>query len=64
MFGRVLGRIENLVEKNRNKENWEGDWLGGGVNNFVVGPECFLPKLTKKFSLQNEEKIEGRKHRF
>ena len=27
----------------------------------MIGPECFLFELTKKFSLKNGEKIEGRK---
>ena len=56
--------MENLGEKKRDKEKWEGVWLGGGVKNFVVGSEYFLPRLTKNFFLQNKEKTEGRKHRF
>ena len=44
LFERVLGRMENLGEKNRDKENWEGVWLGGAVENFVIGPEyAFSP---------------------
>ena len=43
------------------RENWESVWLGGGVENFVVGPGCFLSRLTKKFSFQNGEKTEGKK---
>jgi len=36
--------------------------VGREIENFVIGLGCFLPRPTKKFSLQNEKKIEGRKH--
>jgi len=38
--------LDNLGEK----EALVSVWLGGRVENFVVGPRCFLPGPTKKFS--------------
>ena len=37
-----------------------GVWLGGGVEKKSGGFRCFFPGPTKKFSLQNGEKIRGR----
>ena len=57
LFEEILEKMKNLGEKRGEKEKWVGVWLGRGVENFVVEP-------TKKFSSQNGEKTEGRKHGF
>ena len=57
MFGRVLRRMKNLGEKNRDKENWEGVWLGGGVENFVMGPSVFFPDSPKNFLSKMRRKL-------
>ena len=63
LFARILGIMEILKRKVKRK-NWEDVWLGWEVENFVVGSGCFLPEPTKKFSPQNREKTERRKHEF
>ena len=51
MFGRVDFRGE------RERENFlEGVWLGGKERKMMMGP-VVLPRLTKKFSPQDGEKI-------
>ena len=46
----------------------ESVWLGEGERKMMVGSMYFLFRPTKKFSLQNEEKIElgggGEFHRY
>lgn len=39
--------MENLGEKSEEKEVLVGFFLGGKVENFVVGPMCFLLEPTK-----------------
>ena len=61
MFGRVDFWEEGKKkgEKMRRKIFLEGVWLGGGEERKKVGPRCFLPVSTIKFSPQNGEKTVG-----
>ena len=59
LFGRVLARMENLGEKNRDKEKWEGVWLGGEVKNFVMGPNVFFLDLPNFFFSKIRIKLKG-----
>ena len=59
LFGGILGRMENLGEKNGERK------LGGCLvrrrsGKFCSGAWMFSPGPTKKFSPQNWEKIRGR----
>ena len=59
LFGRVLARMKNLGEKNRDKEKWEGVWLGGEVKNFVMGPNVFFLDLPNFFFSKIRIKLKG-----
>jgi len=55
----VLGRVdfrEDEKKKMRRENFLESVWLKGREGKNVVGLKCFLLKLTKMFSLQNEKK--------
>ena len=60
MFGRViLGRLKRERERERENEEVElfgGCLVGGEEGEMMVGPWCFLPRPTKKFSPKNGEK--------
>ena len=60
MFGRVDFREDEKKKRERERmrrENFlKSVWLGGGERKMMVRSECFLSRLTKKFSLQNREK--------
>ena len=49
----ILGRME----KNEGEKSFGGCLVGEGRGKTKVGPRCFLPRPTKKFSSQNEEKL-------
>ena len=62
MFGRVDFREDEKKKKKKwrerekkKKKRWENNlddvWLGEGDGKIMVGFVCFLPWLTKKFSL-------------
>ena len=65
MFGRVDFREDGKKKRKRRREKMsrenflEGVWLGGGEERKKVGPRCFLPVSTIKFSPQNGEKTVG-----
>ena len=62
MFGRVDFREDEKKKKEKKRERMRREnflksvWLGGGERKMMVRSECFLSRLTKKFSLQNREK--------
>ena len=56
MFGRVDFRRERERERERKENFLEGVWLGGEERKMMMGP-VVLPRLTKKFSPQDGEKI-------
>ena len=58
MVGEILGRMENLGEKSKEKIFLVSVWLEDGEETNLVGLRCFLPEPTKNISLQNEEKTE------
>jgi len=49
---------EKKKKKRENEEKFflESVWLEGREGKMIVRPQCFLPRPTKKFSLQNGEK--------
>ena len=59
MFGRViLGRLKKEREReNEEVELFGGCLVGGEEGEMMVGPWCFLPRPTKKFSPKNGEKM-------
>ena len=67
-FTKMGRKFQLKMDENSNDHDHLCTWVSsmrgrrGGGGNFVVGPGCFHPRPTKKFSSQNGEKSEVRKY--